>query len=80
MKLYREVPPEKGTGLSLHRFKDDFAEPMYKCTLEEIEITEEDLVELLGLIDYHKDIYGGFEYNIEGAAQAIIKHLKNETR
>jgi len=40
MKLYREAPPEKGTGLSLHEFKGDWAEPTYKCSLEPIEITE----------------------------------------
>ena len=43
MKLYREVPPEKGTGLSLHEFKGDWAQPTYKCSLESIEMTEEEI-------------------------------------
>ena len=47
MKLYREVPPEKGTGLSLHEFKGDWAEPTYKCSLESIEITKKEIEEIL---------------------------------
>jgi hypothetical protein len=47
MKLYREVPPEKGTGLFLHEFKGDWAESTYRATLEPIEITEEEIVKIL---------------------------------